>query len=355
MKPGAYVGIDSGGTRTNIEVLVIDNSEDRCSASDEVRESLSGSLSPELIPSVLRRIFAVLDMRLERLQLDALPCFAWVSAAGFSPWTRDSYVEALEELVPTVAHGRFRSVGVANDAVSLLLGSGADGIVIAGTGSNTLVQSTDGSLYQAGGRDWVASDYGSGFWIGLRAIRQAYRDFEAGYESVLLQRLRDVYGVRAGDDRGLIAKLRDLSIGDENMKKEIARVTASVCAAAERGDLGAQNIVKAEAEDLADILAGSLRRCFIREKLVSGLTIVQCGSVLGNGFYRSTFQSQVEMRLLSGSEQKARLEWKQAATGRESAVQLAADLEDRTDALLRLSLDFRPAIFRPATSIQPRL
>ena len=51
------------------------------------------------------------------------------------------------------------------------------------------------------------SDYGGGFWIGLKAIRQAYRDYESGVDSVLLQRLRQVYGIRPDDHHGLIAKL----------------------------------------------------------------------------------------------------------------------------------------------------
>lgn len=339
-----FVGIDSGGTRTNVQLSVEHESEVIRSTSYEIGESLSGSLSPHLIAAVVRRIAAPISERLEQLDALGLPTYSWISAAGFSPWTRDAYLYALEELTPALHAASVQTVGVANDAVSLLLGSEADGIVISGTGSSTLIKSTDGSLYQAGGRDWVASDYGSGFWIGLLAIRQAYRDFEAGEDSVLLQRLRDVYGIRQRDDRALIAKLRDLSIGDENMKKEIARVAASVCAAAERGDMGAQNIVKAEAEALADATAAGLRRRFSREELCRGVDIVRCGSVIGNSFYSRAFEAQVERRLLSGSDQEARLNWRQAATGREAAVQLARTLMSGADELLKLSLEYRPAV-----------
>lgn len=344
MTSAAYVGIDSGGTRTNVQVVAAAGDGSVRATNYEVGESLSGALSNRLIGPVLSKIFAPLDSRLESIGATNVPCFVWVSAAGFSPWTRDHYVYGLEDMSGTLAHLGVEAVGAANDAVSLLLGSNADGIIIAGTGSNTLVRAKDGSLYQAGGRDWVASDYGSGFWIGLSAIRQAYRDFEAGEDSVLLQRVRDVYGVRHDDDRGLIAKLRDLSIGDENMKKEIARVAASVCAAAERGDMGAQNIVKQGAEDLADVTAGSLRRWFSRDELCAGVDIVRCGSVIGNAFYASAFEAQVERRLLSGSDQKALIRWRAAATGTEAAVEAARRLSTEAGALLKLSLDFRPAV-----------
>jgi len=259
MSASVLVGVDSGGTRTNVEVVVEDERGDKRSVSYEVGESLSGALVTSLIPETLGRILAPLDPRLEELAIEGLPVFIWISAAGYSPWTRDDFNIALQDLGPTIANGAVHSIGVANDAVSLLLGSRCDGIVIAGTGSSVIVKAADGTMNQGGGHEWVACDYGSGFWIGLQAIRTAYRDYEAGRDSVLLQRLRQVYGIRADDHRGLIAKLRDLSIADSNMKKEIARFTASVCAAAERGDMSAQNLVKDGAEDLGDETAGLLR------------------------------------------------------------------------------------------------
>jgi N-acetylglucosamine kinase-like BadF-type ATPase len=341
---GVFVGVDSGGTRTNVEILLIDTDGSRRSSNYEVAASLSGALSPSLIPSVLRKILAPLEMRLDELASGTLSVYTWVSAAGFSPWTRDDYVAALDEVASTLSHGSLRHIGVGNDGVSLLLGMRADSVIIAGTGSNVLVRSTDGSLHQAGGQEWVASDYGSGFWIGLLAIRQAFRDFESSIDSVLIQRLRQVYGVRAEDDRALIAKLRDLGVGDQNMKKEIARFAASVCGAAERGDLAAQNIVKTGAEDLADVTALALRRNFSMEELGRGMRIVQCGSLLGNAFYRSAFESQIEMRLRSGVENKADISWQRIVTGASSAIRLAQDLASDSKELFKLDLRFRPAI-----------
>lgn len=342
---GVYVGVDSGGTLTNVSVLAIDESGDQRSSNYEVSEALSGALSPRLIPNVLSKIFAPLDMTIDDLAADGLTCYAWVSAAGFTPWTRDDFVKALHDLAPTVGNGQLRSVGAANDAVTLLLGLRAGGVVIAGTGSNVIMKSLDGSLHQTGGHEWVACDYGSGFWIGLHAIRRAYRDFEAGVDSVLLQRIRQVYGIRSDDDEALMAKMRNLAIGDRSTKKEIARPTASVCAAAERGDRSAQDIVNAEAEDLADVTALSIRRSFTRDQLMAGLRIVQCGSLLGNSFYRKSFESRIEMRLLSGTTRRAQIEWHRVATGGDAAVQLARDVEAGSASdLLRLDLAFRPAI-----------
>lgn len=341
--PGVYIGVDSGGTRTNVAIRMIRPDGQAVKGTYEVSESLSGALPVKLIPAALRKVLVPLELHVEDRQVSRLPAYVWISAAGFTPWTRDEYLVAMNDLIPTLLDGSIRCAGAANDGVSLLLGSRANGIVIAGTGSTVMVRSADGQLYQAGGHEWVACDDGSGFWIGIRAIREAYRNHEAGVDSVLLQRLRQLYGVRQEDDRGLIEKLRDLAVGDKDMKKEIARFATSVCAAAERGDKGAQNIVKTEAEGLADVTAESLRRRFASTELSHGLTIVQCGSLLANDFYRSSFESQIEMRLRSG-EARVRLNWQRVITGTDAAVRLAGDLVSACDPLLGLDRAFRPVI-----------
>lgn len=344
LAPGDYVGVDSGGTRTNVAIRIEHEEGGFELDSYEVGESLSGALPVEMIPIALRKILAPLELRVGG-DSEAVPdVYVWISAAGFSPWTRDDYLVAMNDFLPSLVGGSIRCAGAANDGVSLLLGSRADGIIIAGTGSTVIFRTSNGQLYQAGGHEWVACDYGSGFWIGMSAIRQAYRDFEAGSDSVLLQRLRQSYGVRAHDDRGLIEKLRDLGVGTKDMKKEIAHFAASVCAAAERGDKGAQNIVKAQAEELADVTAEALRRRYSSEELAEGLMIVQCGSVLANEFYRLSFENQLELRLLSDSPHRARFDWKRAITAGDAAIRLAADLAASPDKLLGLDRAFRPAI-----------
>ncbi len=342
---GIFVGVDSGGTRTNVQIVIASPDRDsRTNRSYEVSESLSGALPTDLIPITLRRILAPLEQRLGREARALSPIYIWISAAGFSPWSRDNYLTALNELMPSILDGNARCIGVGNDAVSLLLGSRADGIIIAGTGSSVIVRSSSGDLHQAGGHEWVACDSGSGFWIGLRAIRQAYRDYEDGDDSVLLQRMRQLYDLKAEDDRGLIEKLRDLAIGDRNLKKEIARFAAAVCAAAERGDEGAQDIVKIEAEDLADVTAGAIRRTIRRSDLNGKLRMVQCGSLLGNSFYRNIFEKHLEMRLLPGSDEQVLFDWHRVITGGEAAVQLAQDIAMDASRYLHIGLAFRPAV-----------
>ena len=334
------VGVDSGGTRSNVKVKIGDDHF----RTYEVSDSLSGSLSPSEYAGTLKQILMPLEQFLQDLPAGGQVAI-FISAAGFTANFREDFLDAINEVAPHLLAGRLSSMGIANDAPTLSLGHEADAVVIAGTGSNVLVRAKDGTLFQVGGHEWVASDYGAGFWIGLRAIRRAYRDHELDTKTVLLQRLTEEYGIRANDSRRLIAKFRDLAIADANMKPEIARFAAPVCAAADRGDEASQDIVKAEAEDLADVLAGSLRRRFTHDELSQGVRIVECGGLLSNAFYQQGFRSQVEMRLRSGDRQTG-FDWNYVSTGTDAALHLAYLMQETERDLTSMPSEFRPLVVR---------
>lgn len=344
MTQNTYVGIDSGGTRTNVTIFV-EGSDGGRSATYESGDSLSGALSPSLMSATLRRMLAPLPRRLEDLGASSSDIYLWISAAGYTEWTRSDMIRAMEDAIPAV--GEVRAMGCANDGISALLGSRADGIVIAGTGSTTIIRSRAGELVQAGGHEWVACDDGSGFWIGLNAIRAAYRDFASGTDSVLLQRFRQIYGIRNDDRPAFISKLRDLAIADSNMKKEVARFAASVCDAAVRGDPAAQDIVKKHSEDLADVSASLVRRQFSSSDLAAGIAIIEVGGLMSNELYRSSFEAQLELRLRTGLDERAVVTWQRAVTATSACIQLARDLKEGNTGFLKLALAFRPAIVRP--------
>ena len=336
--PAAYVGVDSGGTRTNVAVRIVGEKRPQ---TYEVPACLSGALPPELLATTMRTILG----RLHRVaaKLKDRPVYVWISAAGFTPWTHGAFREAMSMLIPDLLDGGIVRAAAANDGVSLLLGSDdADSVVIAGTGSTVITRSHDRSLRQSGGHEWVACDQGSGFWIALKGIRQAYKDFEAGFaDSALLTRMCKMYG--AVGDRGVIERLRYLAVTTEDTKKEIARFAAEVCAAAERGDADAQDIVKDEAEELADLTAGALRRTLGTERLATGVTLVQCGSLLGNDFYRSLFDAHLRNRLRLHDNRDAQLTSHHVGVGLDAAVNLAQKLAASVS-FDEIGDDFAPAI-----------
>jgi N-acetylglucosamine kinase-like BadF-type ATPase len=344
MNDGIYVGIDSGGTRTNVRVEVVRGGAELPPRQYEVRESLSGALPPPEIPRVLSLIVSVVVEDVRRFS--DLPVHVWISAAGFTPWTRSAFLRAIRHAIPDLLGESVARAGAANDGVTLLLAFDGDAVVIAGTGSTVLVRSTSGTIRQAGGHEWVACDYGSGFWIGVRAIRQAYRDYEAGRSgSPLLQRFRDCYDISEHDPWDFIKKLRELAIGDEHTKRDIAKFAASVCHAASNGVVEAQNVVKDEVEVLADVAAEAFRREDLH-RVARPLTVVQGGSLLDNDFYQSLFEAQLEMRLLPEGQDDSRFDWLRMRTGDEAAVRMAKHLAGDTQWILEPEEAFRPAVER---------
>ena len=251
MRDQVAVGIDTGGTRTTVTARLVNTN--RSIPPCETLEALSGSLASSQYVSTLRRVLAPLEARWGSLGVSDADVAVFISSAGFAPSTSEDFMDALMEVIPEALGGAIKVCGVANDTASLLLGHDAHAAVIAGTGSNVMARGADGRIHQIAGHGWAACDYGSGFWIGLRGIRTAYRDYESGQNSGLLQRLLETYLVRAQTDaaleRKLIARLREFSVADDNMKPEIAKFARSICEAAARGDTIAQDIVKAEAED----------------------------------------------------------------------------------------------------------
>jgi N-acetylglucosamine kinase-like BadF-type ATPase len=131
------------------------------------------------------------------------------------------------------------------------------------------------------------------------------------------------------------------------MKKEIARLAASVCDAAVRGDPAAQDIVKKNSEELADVSASLVRRQFSRSDLAGGIAIIEVGGLLSNELYRSSFEAQLELRLRSGLDERAVVTWNHVVTTTSACIQLARDLKEGNTEFLMLDLAFRPAVVQP--------
>ncbi|MBV9723439.1 MAG: hypothetical protein JO082_16165 [Mycobacterium sp.] len=350
MSPGAYVGFDSGGTRTLVKVVFEDTGRKSHDTTYEHDETLSGSMTPEKIPEVMCHVLGELSLNLEHVGWkEGIPIYIWIGAAGYTPWTRDEFGKAINAIRDLLGLNDIKAIGAANDASTILLGSDANGVIVAGTGSSVIVRSSDGRMHQASGHEWVACDYGSGFWVGLNGIRAAFRDFEDNKNSPLLQRMRYAYGIRnnpkARADAELVAKVRELAIADASMKREIARFCEDVCSAAKAGNTEAQDIVKKAAEELADVTARAIRRNLDLKNVAHGLELAQVGSLFGNPQYRAAFESQVEMRLDSDAAGRLEVRWERRPNGMDACIAAAYHLSVPDHAIYALPQDeFLPII-----------
>lgn len=166
---------------------------------------------------------------------------AFVQLQNFSP-SQDQVITALMSEAP---QGQYVFV---NDVVPLILSPpmSGNGIVISsGTGSCVIGRDYDGKIVALGGHEYVLSDAGSAYAIGLAGLRVAAETYDGltGGEKLLAE-CRQMFGM----DVPTLG--RHLS-GSPNVKVEVASFAPSVCAAAEQGDGAARKIIGEAALALA--------------------------------------------------------------------------------------------------------
>jgi N-acetylglucosamine kinase-like BadF-type ATPase len=273
------VGVDSGGTHTNIQVLAPDGTKKTVA---EIDRSLSSNRTNPELQKVCGEIFTVIHGH-----TSGDPACVWINAAGYSAASR----YRLERLVAAaIPHLNVR-VGMANDGVSLLLAHDSELVaVIAGTGSVAMARNSVGEVITRGGDEWVVADYGSAFWLGLEGIRAAYRALEGGPDTALLNCFLRHFSPLKDDDRDAKIIVREIarrlaSLGTDT-KPTIALFAAQVTREAELGDDEAQKIVRHAVDDLAGAAARVYRELAAQ---VEGRVVTPRFLLIGSVGYRSPF------------------------------------------------------------------
>ena len=113
---------------------------------------------------------------------------------------------------------------------------GGPGILqIAGTGTNCIGRAPDGGRETAGGWSSRLGDEGSGYWIGLHAVRRALHAYDRGEPT----RILDVVGCAWGT-----ATLDELvNLGDSTPSPDFAALAPDIDRLAEEGDAVALGVL----------------------------------------------------------------------------------------------------------------
>jgi glucosamine kinase len=153
---------------------------------------------------------------------------------------------------------------------------GASGIlVLAGTGSNVAGRTRDGRLTSAGGWGPALDDVGSGFWIGLEALRRAFRARDEQRPSILIDRVRQFWQLESLAD--VIERANSTPPPDFSQLTE----TVAVCAA--EGDPVASEVLDRGGKELAHLALLVIDRLQSMEADEFALPDVAiAGSILGN-------------------------------------------------------------------------
>jgi glucosamine kinase len=189
---------------------------------------------------------------------------ASASMPGIAEWIgavfRDFHVERSEVVGDEV---------IALDAAF----KGGPGILqIAGTGSNTIGRAPDGSRESAGGWSSRLGDEGSGYWIGLHAIRRALHAYDREEPTKVLERVGELWGTHSLDEL--------VNRGDGTPGPDFAALAPAIHELAEAGDAVALGVLKQAANDLAQFVLLVRAKLKRRHAIAGEVPVAWTGGVI---------------------------------------------------------------------------
>jgi glucosamine kinase len=238
------LGIDGGGTRTRASITaggkVLAHGEN-----GSIKRLRVGEEAAEAnLRGLLKDIYAQAGVS----KVVAASCGV---ASASLPGTVEWITAVLQDF------GAERSEVVGDEVIALDAAfEGGPGILqIAGTGSNTIGRAPDGSRESAGGYSSRLGDEGSGYWIGLNAVRRGLHAFDRDEPSRVLDKVGEIWGT---------ASLEDLvNMGDSTPGPDFAALAPGINELAEAGDPVALAVLQQAAADLVEfvlLVRAKLRR-----------------------------------------------------------------------------------------------
>lgn len=237
---GLVLGIDGGGTHTRASI--VDSSA--ANGKETLAFAESGSIkrlrvgaqaAQENLRALLTEVYAQAGVK----ALDA-------ASVGVASATMPGIPEWITAVLREFGIEKSEVVG---DEVIALDGAfkGGPGILqIGGTGSNTIGRAPNGSLECAGGWSSRLGDEGSGYWIGLHAIRRALNAFDREEPTQVLKRVGEIWGTPTLEAL--------VNLGDSTPGPDFAALAPAISELAEQGDAVATGVLKQAAADLVNFV-----------------------------------------------------------------------------------------------------
>jgi len=238
--PKHYIGIDGGGTHSRLAAIGVDK---------EILARTSGgstnlnSLSEYAVSCNIQTLLDPIEDAGIRLR-DCLGIC--IGSAGAS--TGDN-AALLDEIFRDI--GYTCKVKVMNDAELVLTtetGGKPGVIIVSGTGSVGYAVDKNGAIIRAGGWGHIIDDGGSGYRIGMDAIKAAMMAYDGrGQQTMLASMVAEFLGFDSLD------QVTSYVYGIDFAKAKIAEVAMLVAYAASQGDTVAIAIEKHAAAEIVDL------------------------------------------------------------------------------------------------------
>lgn len=258
----AVLGIDGGGTRTRASIV---------DGEQVLAFGENGSIKRLRVGAV------VAEANLRALLKDVFAQAGLSGVKAASAGVASASMPGVKEWITAVFDdfGVERSEIVGDEVIALDGGfkGGAGILQIAGTGSNCIGRAPDGGRESAGGWSSRLGDEGSGYWIGLHAVRRALNALDREEPTRILETVGSIWGTKSLEEL--------VNLGDSTPGPDFAALAPAISQLAEEGDLVALGVLKQAALDLIEnvlLVRSKLRR---KHHLTEEVPVAWIGSVVG--------------------------------------------------------------------------
>jgi glucosamine kinase len=255
------LGVDGGGTHTRA-AIVADGKIIGSGQSGSIKRLRVGAEAAEAnLRAALKEAYAQAGVK----RVQAASCgVASASMPGIAEWITAVFDD----------FGVERSEVVGDEVIALDAAfQGGPGILqIAGTGSNTIGRAPDGTRESAGGWSSRLGDEGSGYWIGVNAIRRALHAYDRDEPTQVIRKVSEIWGTPTMDDF--------INLGDGTPGPDFAALAPAISELAEAGDRVALGVLRQAAEDLVTfvlLVRSKLRR---KHSIAGEVPVAWTGSVI---------------------------------------------------------------------------
>ena len=237
------VGVDGGGSKTT--VLVADLSGNEISRAVSGASSYKSIGKEKAIENLNKGIFKAIEC------LDGSEEIHFISSCfGFAGNDAEEDYKIYKEIVFNEELSSYlnpKRTIICNDT-RIGLESGSENknkiIIIAGTGSNCFGINEDGEQIGASGWDFILADEGSGYEVGLKALKAVMRAYdERGEKTLLSKTILEELKLKE------ILDLTKWAYDGPFSKVKIGALAKTVCKTTEMGDKVSINILAEEAEE----------------------------------------------------------------------------------------------------------
>jgi N-acetylglucosamine kinase-like BadF-type ATPase len=260
------LGIDGGGTHTRASIV------DAAAASGKQVLAFAESGSIKRLRVGARAAEENLRALLTEVYAQAGVTGVDAASVGVASATMPGIPEWITAVLREFRIERSEVVGDEIIALDAAFEGGPGILQIAGTGSNTIGRAPDGSRECAGGWSSRLGDEGSGYWIGLHAIRRALNAYDREEPTQVLQRVGEIWGTPTIDAL--------VNLGDSTPGPDFAALAPAISELAEAGDAVAIGVLKQAAVDLVDfvlLVRSKLRR---KHAITGEVPVAFTGSVI---------------------------------------------------------------------------